>query len=150
MELIPIIFKILACCVILFLVVLTISFLFSKSPKQEEINYKKIIEDRKLAYSMQRDQLNNSLNFDNSLSSQHSFSEKVNNDIKPIRKQTVAKEYADHKMPKLSPDESSINKPFKSKSRYTVLNETMTIEPVRKEGNKEVQIFYPINFQRSA
>ena len=148
MELIPIIFKILACCLILFLVVLTVSFLFTKTPENEQVNYKKIVEERKIAYSQQRSQIQSNMNFHEINRSPNNFQKKITGEVAPYYMPSKKSSFNEARQYSNKYNVQTPKVTFDNKPRYTVLNETLASEPER--GNKEVQIFYPINFQRSA
>jgi uncharacterized membrane protein len=148
MELIPIIFKILACCVILFLVVLMVSFVFTKNPKQEQVDYKKLVEERKIAYSEQKSRMNTNLVYSEKKNLPANFHNKVTGETASYYSNNRLKQTQQAREHVKSDFVKKRDIPFDNKPRYTVLNETMSIEP--QVGNKEVQIFYPINFQRSA
>ena len=149
MELIPIIIKILTGCVLLFFVVLVISMLFSKPAEANKTDYKRIVKERKIAYSQQLEHINSQIINPDVNHQKMSFHKKVNDGSVPNynfnrgRARFNSSEFS-------GKTSTEYKKPFENKQRYTILNETMKIEPVQKYGNKEVKIFYPINFQRSA
>lgn len=128
--------------------VLMVSFLFTNAPKQEQVNYKKIVEERKIAYSLQRNQIHSNINFNEQSKPSSNFQNKITGEVtsyyknNKIPKPAEAKEYLNNIA------SAKRNVDFMNKPRYTILNETIVTDPER--GNKEVQIFYPINFQRSA
>ncbi len=149
MELIPIIIKILTGCVILFFVVLVISMLFSKPAEASKTDYKRIVKERKIAYSQQLENINSQIINPDVNHQKISFYKKVNEGSVPNN--NFNRVHTQGNSSKIFGQTSTgYKKPFEDKKRYTILNETMKIEPVQKYGNKEVTIFYPINFQRSA
>ncbi|MBN1301757.1 MAG: hypothetical protein JW995_11135 [Melioribacteraceae bacterium] len=154
MELIPVIIKILIVSSGLFLVVLVLSFLTSKiSRYKKENDYTEIVKQRKSAYSREQREY---------LAKYRSFSENGELRIhephnsfdlqRPIVKEIHVRRKGDGNFRYYDTGEfmKTMNRSgVYKKQRYSVLNDTISADQ-RNMPNRELRIFYPIDFQRSA